>query len=57
MLKNKILGIFLCLDYESFTTNYICELTNSDSKEVKPIIEELIKEGKITGKRKYKLKK
>lgn len=55
MMKNKILGIFKALPFESLTLVFIANLVNSDVDTVKDLIKELIQEGHLKGKKTYKL--
>lgn len=55
MMKNKILGIFKALPFESLTVAFIATLVNSDVETVTTLIKELIQEGHLYGKNTYKL--
>ena len=57
MIHMKIKGLFLSLPLESLTLGFICRVTNTPKEEVQPILDQLLKEDFIKGKRKYKLKK
>lgn len=58
MLEDKILGIFLSLDYESFTITELCKLTNSKKNDIKLSLSLLVKRGRIIEvKKKFKLSK
>jgi len=58
MLEDKILGIFLSLDYDSFTITELSKLTNSKKDSVKLSLYLLIKRGKVEEvKKKFKLSK
>ena len=56
-MYKKIEGLFKCLPLESMTLEWICKLTNSSKEEVQPVLDQLVKDKIIVGKRKYKLKK
>jgi len=51
----KILGVFKALPLESLKTDFICKVTNTDKEEVQNILDKLVKDGHIKGKRTYKL--
>tara|TARA_R110002096_G_scaffold220544_2_gene409118 strand:+ start:156 stop:371 length:216 start_codon:yes stop_codon:yes gene_type:complete len=55
MLYLKILGVFKALPLESLKVDFICGVTNSSIEQVKPILEKLLAEGHIKGKRMFKL--
>ena len=57
MMYKKIEGLFKCLPKESMNVEWISKLTNSSKEEVQPILDKLVKDKIIIGKRKYKLKK
>ena len=57
ILHNKIKGLFKCLPLESMDVKWLAKLSNSTPEEIQPIIDQLLKDGLIKGKRKYKLKK
>lgn len=56
MMYKKLLGLFTCLPLESFNIKRLCDYTNSTKEEIEPSIKKLIKNGKIKGKKSYKLK-
>lgn len=51
----KVLGIFKCMPMESMTLDFITSLTNTPKKEVEVIIKQLIKDGHVKGKRRFRL--
>lgn len=51
----KVLGIFKALPLEALKVDFICRVTNSPIDIVQPIINKLIEEGHIKGKRTYRL--
>lgn len=51
----KILGVFKALPLESIKLDFICRVTNSDKEIVQNILDKLVLEGHIKGKRTYKL--
>jgi len=55
MLYKKILGLFKALPLESLKIDFICRVTNSNIEFVQPILNKLVLEGHIKGKRSYKL--
>ena len=57
MNYKKILGLFKAVPFESWTTKDLHNFTQIDIKEVQDILNKLVKEGKIKGKRKYSLPK
>ena len=57
ILHNKIRGVFKTLPLESMDIKWLAKLSNSTPEEIQPIIDQLLKDGLIKGKRKYKLKK
>ena len=57
ILHMKISGIFYTLPLESMNVEWICKLTNSSKEDVQPVLDQLVKDKIIVGKRKYKLKK
>tara|TARA_Y100000310_G_C20539864_1_gene742686 strand:- start:909 stop:1121 length:213 start_codon:yes stop_codon:yes gene_type:complete len=54
-MYKKVLGLFRCMPIEVFTLERVCNFTNSNEKEVQPILDRLRKEGNIKGVRKMKL--
>lgn len=55
MLHKKIIGLFRALPEESLDIKFIARVTNTDENLVKPILEQLVKDKHIKGKRKFKL--
>ena len=56
ILYGKVKGIFNTLPKESMSLDWICKLTDSNKEDVKPILERLVKEDIIKGKKKFRLK-
>ena len=56
-MYKKVYGLFKTLPLESLKIDFICRVTNSNKETVQPILDLLVKEKHIIGKRSYKLKK
>lgn len=54
-MRLKILGIFKSLPLESMSCKSICGYTSESEDIIKPILDLLLKEGHIKGKRSFKL--
>ena len=57
MIYKKIKGLFQCLPKESLTLEWVCRHTNESIEVVQPVLDKLVSDKIIVGKRKYKLKK
>jgi hypothetical protein len=55
MIRMKVLGLFRALPLESLKVDFICRVTNTPREVIEPILNKLIEEGHIKGKRSYKL--
>jgi predicted transcriptional regulator len=55
MIRMKVLGLFIALPLESLKVDFICRVTNSPIETIQPILDKLVEEGHIKGKRTYKL--
>ena len=56
LLYGKVKGLFTALPVESFNLNKVCYFTDSSEEDVQPILDRLIKEDFLRGKRVLRLK-
>lgn len=51
----KVLGVYRACPLESMKIDFICRVTNSNKETIQPILDLLVKEGHLRGKRTYRL--
>ena len=55
MMYKKVLGLFRAVPLEAHTYDWLCKMTDEPVDKIKPVVEQLKKDGHVKGVRKFRL--